>query len=421
MTAPLWPQPIPILGVTGEFASGKTLFCLSVSPGPQTLVYDCEKSSESYAALGCDRVDVPAEMLRRHPSGYAPVRTFEWWRDHVRSVKPGRYRVIALDTAGEIESGLVDWVRANPQHFGRTSAQYVKMESLLWGDVREHWKGLLTDLASRCETFVFSTHLGRVWVDNKPTQKTKPRGKSTLMELASLYLQLERRPDPKGNVPATPSAVVLKTRLAHARIDTDGNPVIVPSLPPRLPQATPAAIRAYQLSPPDAGKLSKDERAPEQQLSDDDRAAVRLATAEAERDAEQLRLERLSRARPAREVAAPETPPVKRGPGRPAASDAEPPKAPPPADKATDEQVLALAKLRDLLCETNLPDGTQDERSALWRGVLSKRGVKSARDLTAGQADELATALASKLGIRNLGDWLDGGDDPTPGDDPEDD
>lgn len=425
-TAPLFPQPIPIIGITGEYASGKSLFALTVAPGPSTLCYDLEKSSESYLSLGFERIDVPSKMLARHRGGYKPIQTFEWWRDHVRSIEPGKYRVIVLDPASEIESGAADWVRTNPGYFGRSAAQYIKMSGLMWGDMKELWKALLADLASRCETFVFCVHMGDVWNgDNKPSGKRKPRGKSTLMELASLYLVMERKADVKGVVAAVPSATVLKSRLAHTRFDPrTGQLMIVPALPPRLPIATPTAIREYQLSPPNYDALKADEKAPEIQLTDDDRAATRLATAEAERDTEQFRLERIEREQRQREMAmrryqGEEKPAMGTGTASPTPMTATsipptngqpmPTPAPPhPIDpnKARLDQLDRLATLRDELFDMTHPMTTADmetnetarrERQEAWKSVLAKRNVATARDLTPAQADELMGRLSAKV------------------------
>ena len=411
----LWPQPIPIIGVTGEYASGKTLLGLTISPR-ETLNYDLEKSSESYLSLGFTRIDVPAELLRRYPSGYKPLQTFEWWRDHMRSIKPGQFRVIMVDPASELESGAVDWVRSNPAYFGRTAAQYLKMSGLLWGDLKELWKSLLVDLASRCETFVFAVHMGDVWSGDKPTGKRKPKGKSTLMELASLYLHLERRPDAKGNVPAKPAAIALKSRLAHTRLSPEGDVEVIPALPPRLPVATPAAIRQYLLNPPDYAHLREEEQAPEQQLSEDDRAAVRLATAEAERDAEQMRLERIQRQQGAAQRAAQrqttvqttvtrqETPVTPQAAPAAVAVNGHAPAAQPlrqtssySAHAITDEQMATLVKLRSELWAATMPDATDEQKREMWLKVLAKRKVDTAHALTQEQAQELIESFRTKL------------------------
>ena len=398
---PLWQKPIEVLGLTGEFASGKTLFSLTIAPGPDTLAFDLEKSNATYQPdLGFTRVDVPAQMLRVRPNGYKPADTFEWWLAQVRAVSPGRYRVIVLDPVSEIESGLADWVKANPAHFGRTAAQYAKSSGLMWGDVKEYWKAILADLASRCETFAFTSHMANVWERDGPTGKRKAKGKETLMELATLYLQLERKKDAKGNVPAKPAAVVLKSRLSSTRVDpATGDVETVPTLPPRLPEATPKAIRQWMEKPPDYANLSADMLAPEPTMTDDERAEMRLATARTELEAEQTRLARIEREQGRRAAttsattAAPLPPPV--AVPTPAAGDQA--AAPSPAVAvATDAQLDQLLDLRARLFKTELV--TSDaECAAVWSGVLAKRGVTSARQLTPAQADELIANLRVRL------------------------
>ena len=288
---PTFPQKIEVLGLTGEFASGKTLFGLSIDPA-KTLVYDAEKSAGTYEALGFTRIDIPREMQARSPKGYKPIDTFTYWWNHVKSVPAGRFSVIGLDPVSEIESGLADWVMANPSYFGKTAAQYLKSGGLFWGDVKELWKLILSDLASRCETFYFTSHLTSVWQGSAPVPgRRKPKGKETLMELASLYLLMERKPDANGAIPAKPSAIVLKSRLATTALNADGDVSIVPTLPPRLAVATPAEIRRYMRQPPNYAALKPEELAPEPTVSEDERAAIRLATAEAERDAAAIKLE----------------------------------------------------------------------------------------------------------------------------------
>jgi hypothetical protein len=422
----IWPIPIPIIGVTGEYSAGKTLFGLTIDPS-RTLIYDTEKSAESYRSLSFERKDVPTQILedRRHRKlspDYKPVDTFLWWREHALCIPPGKYSVIVLDTASEIESGAVDWVRNNPGYFNRTLAQYVKMSGLLWGDMKEFWKAILSDLASRCQTFVFTVHMGDVWVGDKPSGKRKPKGKSTLMELASLFLQMERKKDAKGNVPAVPSALVLKSRLAHTAIDpTTGEVRIDPVLPPRLPIATPCAIRQYMLAPPDYSKLTKAELAPEEQMTEDERAGMRLATAEAEAEREKLALEREERQRQAadrraeqdrlnRERAAtqhrqqPVTPTAtpqasQNGNATPAIAAPGTPVAPAPTHSSPkcDQYALdTLVALRSELFGLMGIQGDRDKETSAWRDILAKRGVTTAKDLTREQARELSAKLKAK-------------------------
>lgn len=447
MSDALFPQPIPIIGCTGEFGSGKTLFGVTISP-KETKVYDLEKSSESYMSLGFERVDVPLELQRKYPNGYKPQQTFEWWIGQVRAIEPGRYRVIVVDPASEIESGITEWVRNNPGYFGHTAAQYIKMSGLMWGDVKELWKSIVADLASRCEVFVFTVHMSDVWSGERPVPgKRKPKGKSTLMEMASLYLQMERKADAKGVVPPKPSALVLKSRLVHIRMNGDGEIDTVPALPPRLPIATPAAIRQYLNHPPDYHCLRPEERAPEQGLSDDDRATMKLATAEAERDTQMARLERLERqsrieARAAtksanEKTAKPESPVPTRASNSPesntppATGKPTPPPCPKPSKNGavpkpdnnggsrtqtasfsghaiTEEQLQTLAMLRDAWFNGPLLHASDDARREMWQAVLAKRKVNTARALTQEQAGEMIAKLRAQLDIHEMQKGLDG-------------
>jgi len=286
----IWPKRIEVLGLTGEYASGKTLFGLMIDPR-NTLLYDAEKSAGSYEGLGFTRVDLPAEMLRRKPGGYKPEDLFTFWLSHVRSLPTDRYSVIGLDPVSEIESGLADYVMSHPAEFGKTAAQYARSAGLFWGDVKELWKQVLCELASRCQTFYFTAHMGAEFAGGQPIPgKRKAKGKETLMELASLYLQLQRTPDTNGLIRAEPSAIVRKSRLAEARI-VNGKPQVIPLLPPRLELATPDQIREYMQSPPDYSALKSGELAPAEVLTEDDRAQIKLATAQAENETALNRLE----------------------------------------------------------------------------------------------------------------------------------
>lgn len=279
---PLWPIPIEVFGVTGEHESGKTTLAVTACPGPETLVYDFEKSSKPYERdLGFVRVDVPDEMQTKFGGKAKPIDVFKWWVQHVRSIPKGQYRVIVVDPASDIEQGLVDYVNANPREFGRTTAQYIKMSGLMWGDMKAYWKTILADIAARCETFFFVVHMSTVWKGDKPSKDRKAKGKATLFELASLYLKMERNKDKS----VKPSAVVLKTRLSKMAVNKETGEVdIKPILPPRLPVASCHAIRQYCLNPADFDNLKPEEHIGEAVLTDDEKLMLRADIAEAERD-----------------------------------------------------------------------------------------------------------------------------------------
>jgi hypothetical protein len=106
---------------------------------------------------------------------------------------------------------------------------------------------------------------------------------------------MERLPDKEGNVAAVPAATVLKERLADTFFDAAGNLEIVQLMPPRLPEATVAAIRGYIANPPDYHKLKAGEKVIEKQASDEEKLRLQVAAAEADRDASANRLQLMAR------------------------------------------------------------------------------------------------------------------------------
>jgi len=287
---PLFPKPIPIIGGTGPFGSGKSLFGLTICPGPQTLVFDFEQSCASYSELGHDRINVMEVMQASHPNGYKPVDLFQWWFRYVKSIPKGKYRVIMLDPVTDLERGLTDWVVANPQAFGHTAAQYAKMSGIMWGDVKDYEKAVVADLSARCETLYFTAHLGMEFKDKEATGKMKPKGKTTLEELASVYFWFDRRPDAKGVKPNKPAAKVLKTRLLVTAVTADGEIEMQGVLPPVMPVCTPKALRDAFAKPAGGREIDDIERHVEDVMTEEDRLRLNIQLAEAERDAAQAKL-----------------------------------------------------------------------------------------------------------------------------------
>lgn len=287
---PLWPAPIPVIGVSGKIGQGKTTFLLDIAAGPVR------------------RVDVPAEMLKLHPGGYRPMDTFAWFHAVVKSIPPGKFRVIALDVAEEIEQGVAEWVWENPLHFNTTRQQFIKMSGVYQGLVSSYWKSILMDITSRCETFAFANHTGLVFDSSGKAVagKEKSKGRPVMKQSASLYVNLTREKDASGGLKDIPAGVVDLTEGGKSRLMTwavrGGVRIKVPVLPPRMPVATPAAIREYFVNPPDTSRLAPAMLAPEHVTTEDDRAQTRLQAIEAESQLEQLKLQRLEAERRAAAV-----------------------------------------------------------------------------------------------------------------------
>jgi hypothetical protein len=268
---------IPVIGLTGEKWSGKTLFASSVDPH-NALMIDLESSSDTYNIPFKKRYNLYEEVLKmtegRQPTA---VDCFLWFNNLIQGIKPGEYSNIIVDPISDIEAGLTLWVQANPGVFGHTANQYERASGIMWGDLQAKWKLDLGIVASKVQSFIFTAHLGSVWgTDGRPQPgKTKPKGKSVLMELASMYLQFERKPDQKGAIPDKPVARVLKSRLATTEF-IDGEMKFWPVLPASVPDCDPNKIRWYIQNPVSKRSITEQERAaPEVQLTEDERLLLR--------------------------------------------------------------------------------------------------------------------------------------------------
>lgn len=409
---------IPIIGVTGEKFSGKTLFLASIDPA-RTCMIDLEDSSESYNIEFAKRVSLYDEMLKKYNRSATGVECYLWFMDFIESIKPGEYSVLAVDPYSDIQAGLVDWVKANPQKFGHTANQYEKASGLLWSDVKQHCKMMLGTLSRKVETFAFSTHMGSVWKGGAPTEKRKAKGLDTLFELSSLYLELERRPDDKGKVDKKPAGKVLKSRLAVSKF-VDGELEHFPILPPRLKEGTPSAIRQYIKKPPDYKNLKAGEMVEKEVLSDDEKLEIQREIATTQLEVETARLSQMDRLKEQAERQA-----DLRRRQQAAAAAAMKPEAPVTAtvtgiemSDASDKVGVVLGgidasdvKPGDVIVSAkNTPtvyEILESQKSQLgitdeqWLAILKKRNVTTTAALSATQAEEIRLALWNKLTLRD--------------------
>ena len=301
----LWhPYKIPIVALAGEPNSGKTVWGLTVDPNcfnfdakPTTLVWDTEGSSLPYIdSLNFDRVDLPEKAFKLYGSNYTSLNIFEIWKKEAESIKPNQYSVCMIDTISEIEDGLATYVSKHPGAFGYTSTQFAKMAGLMWGAVKSEWKRLIMILSQKCETVVLTQHMKSEFRGSTTTGRRLPRGKETVLRVATLFLTLTRKPIPGAkSQPTYPSGIYGKGRLIGVNYSTGE---VQQLLPPHIPNASPAGIREYLKTPPDFSNLKPEERAvPEDVLSEDDKLAVKASiaadeAARAEADLARVELEK---------------------------------------------------------------------------------------------------------------------------------
>lgn len=318
---------IPIIVVSGEVNSGKTLFGLTIDDDcrlrnddgefigePKTLIWDQEGSAEPYAeALNFDWRDVRQciadgkHLEVRQADANAPhwlkvllqnadvqdnpqASLFRAWYMDLLDTPSDSYRVGMVDTFTPLQEGLIEWLKGHPLAFGRTKEQYTKASSMfLWPDVKAVLAHVLaTECRLRFETFVISVHLKNEWKSGAKTGERIPEGLDIIDKLATLHLELDRTPKNKGKqAPRVPSAIVRKERLVvFGDTPEDDKPI----LPPRLPKATPTAIREYIHNPPDYSNLKVEERLPSRDLSEDQKLMLQATIASDQRMTEEARL-----------------------------------------------------------------------------------------------------------------------------------
>lgn len=297
----MWPLPVPVLGVTGPVASGKTTFLLSINPYYElTKYWDFELSGVSHVATlpgfveGVNYFNVAKEMAKEFPDGHEDYELWRWWRQHIlEQCKPGDTKLALTDPISELEESLVSDIWKRPNHYNTTHNKLANATGLVWGIMKSEWKRVLSNLAGRVETYGFSSHQAAVYAGGKPVPgKKKPKGKETLWQLATIYMELNRKDE--GDEMAPPSAKMLKNRLSIIRPDALGNPLPHQVVPPFLKVAKPSVIRWYMKHPVGLRpKLAADEVLHKEETTELDKQEMELALLEARKEADQVRLEAL--------------------------------------------------------------------------------------------------------------------------------
>lgn len=415
---------VPVFGATGPKWSGKTMLAFQLAPGlhtaghkfagqSRTQLLDCELSSASYHVPGVDRVDVHQAIRNKvDKRAVKPIEVYEWFIDHVNRIPPGRFDVIAVDPATDLESGLLDWIKAHPADFGATANQFAKMPAIAIAAAKQKWKQVLIDIATRCRTFYFTAHLKAEWKGDRPTGQQVAKGYESLFEVASLYLRLEREKGREGEKPKPPSAIILKDRLSFQEFDPEtGELDIISILPERLPIATAKAIRDYVKKPVGKrkrGGLTADEVAPDPlAMTDDERLVLQAEIADRNREAAALELARVEAQTQLQDRLqanrAASTVPPQSAPGAPGASGEgdesgdysgdQGAEADPPPAMVTSQQIADMVRIAKELW----PD------VAVMKAEMSIKfgefGVSKSSELTEIQAMEVLSQLNNQLSI----------------------
>ena len=226
----MWSNSIPIIGVTGETGTGKTIFGLSICPGPRTLYIDLDVSG--YDVINC--INLVKGATAQFPTGWNQKQLFALYEQCCHEIEVGQYDVIFVDNLPSIESGLTDTVADDYVRYGFGSrAKFTSAGGIFWKTVEIVHATLVKELASKCQTLVYSCPTKMEWRGNAPVAgSTVPQGKPILFELSSLFLHLYR--EQKEGV--APRAKVLKSR---SRLQVaDGKVDVIPLLPETIDPCT---------------------------------------------------------------------------------------------------------------------------------------------------------------------------------------
>lgn len=406
------PLKIPVIGLCGAKGSGKTLAGLLLDP-ENTVVIDVEDSSVTYNVPIKRRASLYDEAGTKSKNGIpTPLECWEWFASEVETLD---CRVLFVDPITDLQSGLVEWVKSNPEKFGRSKAQYEKASGLLWADVKSYLKMFLGRLSRRVEAFVFTAHMGSVWSGGSPVAgKQKAKGVDTFYELASLYLYLQRDADPKtGKVPKLPVASITpplgKSRLAHMMKAADGTYEAVPILPPRMKDFEWNLLRKYVANPPDYSKLTKDQLADSNELTEDERLLIKADIAANEKEAEELRSGRLDAMAAAAKANKEARAAVAKDAARTEANESpkdEPKDTVPPKDGPSSENVETVPSEPD---PANLPLADADRveiiKDQFKRMMLSKDQMIAAIQKHGGPGAKLANLTSKQLADLQGENW----------------
>ncbi len=281
-----------IIVITGPRGSGKST-ALARYPKPselsKMLVVDTEGSMsdivESNKRLNLsfgayiqayERFPVSADMLNLIAQDKLPwvspeqksalVQYYHWFTNALsKTLEQGKFKYLAIDTVEPIEAAMTAWAETEKQKSGWSGSRaYGRLEVEA---VRPLYENLLEAISRRgVETILLSSHLKRVWENDKPIlNKVQPGGRLVVLSrLSSMMFWLV----PSDNADGAPAAIVLKARKGKESVDNDSW-VITRPLPRRIPHFTWGDVARYERDGCDLAHPAKGES-----LTDDEREMI---------------------------------------------------------------------------------------------------------------------------------------------------
>jgi len=266
-----------VIVVTGAKGSGKSTALATYPPATEeamaaTVVVDTEDSMndiyEQYSAAkmpftllrAYDRFKADDDLLKAIAAGKLPwvnnakqksalVGYYEWFVKTLdETLSKGKYKYLIIDTIEPIEAAMTAWAETNKNLSGWSGTKaYGRLETEA---VRPLYENLLEAFTQRgIETILMSSHIKRVWEDDKPIlNKVQPGGRmAVLSRLSSMMFWVVQSAD---SIYGEPAAIVLKARMGLMEaVNGRWQPRRV--LPRRIPHFNWSAVDAYIAHPAD--------------------------------------------------------------------------------------------------------------------------------------------------------------------------
>src|SRR3990172_4316050 len=273
--------PLHLLVLCGAPNSGKSWLATHIAP-ERTLYLDSEKSGTAYQTLVKKYIDIRAATRARIARAPTPRDLFDTVRLETDQIALGEFEVVAIDVfSGTLEQGIVELVAGDYAKYGfTTEAKFTASGGLFWSRVRGFVEEFILELSDRCTTLVLTTQLKTIWRDGRATKDQEPKGKTSVYDLAAMYLLLERKSITRHAPPSPiPTAQVLKSHTLHP-------------FPPRLPEATYNSILHYLTAGGNYGTLTEEESIKDAQLTADEKLQLQATIEETKLEAATAELER---------------------------------------------------------------------------------------------------------------------------------
>lgn len=229
-----------VLGIAGRFGSGKTVFGLTNPWANEipTIVIDTEGSARQYEGI------FNFVSIELKPETTLNNLLFE--------IDKHKHRCVIILESLEI---LQDTLTVDI--FATTNQNVVeKASTVVWGKVKTNLRRILLALKSKCDILILTAHTRAMFVDGVITKLQEPKFMSPAWELSHLAVILEKK-----STALLPEAVLDPAR-GRSRFIHNCNGVLLPVLPPKIPDFSWEKLLNYMHHPADYQNLRPEEKVP---------------------------------------------------------------------------------------------------------------------------------------------------------------